>query len=199
MINFYSKKKIAGVDLSAKEKRKTAVCLLQENKARFFLLFKDREIISLLKKEKPDLVLIDACLSKPKKGEALRECDKKLLLMKIRFFPCLIPSMKKLTERGIRLAKKLKREKMKVFETYPGAIQDLLSLPRKKKGREKLQKALSSLGIEGEIKERKLTHDELDALTCALCGVFYFKKRFMFLGRETPRFILPKIKNPARN
>jgi predicted nuclease with RNAse H fold len=47
--------------------------------------------------------------------------------------------MRKLTERGIKLRKILEK-KYEVIEVYPGATQDILKIPRKQKGTEKIKK-----------------------------------------------------------
>ena len=40
--------------------------------------------------------------------------------------------MQGLTERGMRLAKLLKEQGFDVIESYPGAVEDVLGLPRKR-------------------------------------------------------------------
>jgi predicted nuclease with RNAse H fold len=57
-----------------------------------------------------------------------------LLRMKIKFFPLTLGPMRKLTERGIRLKKILEKKRLDVVETYPGAAQDILKIPRKQHG-----------------------------------------------------------------
>lgn len=193
--------KVLGIDLAASTKRKTGICILNGNlKATSFLVFEDKEILSLVEKEKPDLIAIDAPLSLPEKRKSLkrkskihfRECDKKLWELKIRFFPITLGPMRKLTERGMRLKKILKKKKFKVIEVYPGATQDILKIPRKKEGIEKLKIGLKKLGI--KLPRKKLSGDELDAITCAFTGWLYLKKNFLAIGKKREgQIILPKL------
>jgi len=193
--------KILGIDLAGSEKRKTGICILNENlEAKCFCLFKDREILDLIEKEKPNLIAIDAPLSLPRGRKSLkkkskihfRECDKELWKLGIKFFPITLGPMRKLTERGIKLRKILEK-KYKVIEVYPGATQDILKIPRKQKGIEKLKKGLEKLGI--KFFKKNLNGDELDAVTCAFTGFLYLKGKFLALGnKKEGQIILPSKK-----
>ncbi|MEM7826006.1 MAG: DUF429 domain-containing protein [Candidatus Aenigmatarchaeota archaeon] len=193
--------KVVGIDLAGSEKRETGFCFLNENmEAKVFTVFSDKEILENVKKFRPDVVAIDAPLALPKgrksleeKGEIhLRKCDEELLKMGIKFFPITLGPMRKLTERGIKLRKILEKCKIKVIETYPGAAQDLLRLPRAKKNRRKLLKGLKRIGIKNLRKD--LTEHELDAVTCALVGMMYLRGNFLALGEKKEiLMILPKI------
>ncbi|MEM5874432.1 MAG: DUF429 domain-containing protein [Candidatus Aenigmatarchaeota archaeon] len=183
---------VVGIDLAASEKRPTGFCILKNNKAKTFLLFLDNEIVSQTIKVKPDIIAIDAPLALPKKGKSLRECDKELLKLGIKFFPINLKSMKELTKRGIRLRKIFERNGLKVIETYPGAAQDILKIPRKKKGIEKLRKALIKIGIKGI--KNKISEHELDAITSAYVGKLYLENRHTALGDPKEiLMILPKV------
>jgi predicted nuclease with RNAse H fold len=192
--------KIIGIDLAGSEKRKTGICLFDEKKnAKCLILFKDKEILNFINKEKPDLIAIDAPLSLPLGRKSLkekskihfRECDKELLKSKIKFFPITLGPMRSLTERGMKL-KKILEKKYKVIEVYPGATQDLLKIPRKGKGIEKLLLGLKKLGIKNLRKD--LTGDELDAITCAYTGFLYLKKKYVAIGsKKEGQIILPKM------
>lgn len=191
---------ILGIDLAGSEKRKTGICILNENlEARPFFLFKDKEILDLVKKIKPKLIAIDAPLSLPKGRKTLkrkskihfRECDRELWNLGIKFFPITLGPMRKLTERGIKL-KKILEKKFKIIEVYPGATQDILKIPRKQKGLKKLKKGLEKLGI--KILKKNPNADELDAITCAFTGWFYLKKKFLAIGEKNEgQIILPKL------
>jgi predicted nuclease with RNAse H fold len=193
------KMKILGIDLAGSEKRKTGICILNEKlEANCFCVFKNREILNLIEKEKPDLIAIDAPLSLPKGRKSLkkkskihfRECDKELWKFGIKFFPITLGPMRKLTERGIKLRKILKK-KYKVIEVYPGATQDILKIPRKQKGLKKLKRGLEKLGI--KILKKNLNGDELDAITSAFTGFLYLKGKYITIGDEKEgQIILPK-------
>lgn len=194
--------KILGIDLAGSEKRKTGICILNESLfADCFVVFKNKEIFEIIKKEKPNLIAIDAPLSLPKGRKSIRkksnihfrQCDKELLKMKIKFFPITLGPMRQLTERGIKIRKLLEKN-FKVIEVYPGGAQDILGIPRKQKGLDRLKKGLEKLGI--KILKDNPSGDELDAITCAICGWFLLKKEVIFLGdKKEGLMILPKIKN----
>ena len=101
--------------------------------------------------------------------------------------------MQRLTERGIRLARKLREEGLEVIESYPGAAQDMLGISRKGKGLELLLDGLSSFGVVFP-DESKKNHDELDAITSALVGYFYLTHQYIGLGLpEESELIVPRI------
>jgi predicted nuclease with RNAse H fold len=191
--------KIIGIDLAGSEKRKTGICILNEKlKANCFCVFKQKEILNLIEKEKPDLIAIDAPLSLPKGRRSLkrkskfhfRKCDRELWKLGIKFFPITLGPMRKLTERGMKL-KKILEKKYKVIEVYPGATQDLLGIPRKQKGLKNLKKGLERFKI--KISKKSPNGDELDAITCAFTGFLYLKGKFKAIGdRGEGQIILPK-------
>jgi len=192
---------IVGLDLAGSENRTSGFCILNEKlEAKTYLFYKDSEIINKIIETKPNIVAIDAPLSLPigrksleeKSNVHLRECDKELLRMKIKFFPITLGPMRKLTERGIRLKKKLTEFNFKIIEVFPGAAQDLLGIPRKNKGLSQLKAGLENIGIKG-LKEN-MTGDELDAVTCALVGYYYLTNNYIEIGKkEEGTIILPKI------
>ncbi|MFH7861034.1 MAG: DUF429 domain-containing protein [Candidatus Aenigmatarchaeota archaeon] len=194
--------KVVGIDLAGSEKRETGFCILDKNlKAETSILFTDKEIIEEIEKVKPRVVSIDAPLALPKGRPSLskkyknyphlRECDKELLKMKIKFFPITLGPMRKLTERGIRLKKILEKKGFEVIETFPGAAQDLLKIPRRKE-KEKLRKGLIKLGIKGI--KKNISEHELDAITCALVGKLYLEGNYLAIGdKEEVLMILPKV------
>ena len=192
--------KIVGIDLAGSEKRPTGFCLLNQRlECKSWVLYSDKQILQEVFRAKPKIVSIDAplCLPKGRKSLSqrgpphLRKCDKELLERGIKFFPVTLGPMRKLTARGIKLKKILERKGFKVIETFPGAAQDLLGLPRKQHGIEKLRKGLQRLGIKGISK--KMGGDELDAITCALVGLLFLKGEYQALGdSEEILMILPK-------
>ena len=104
------------------------------------VLHTDEEIIDFVRRSRTKYVAVDAPLALPKgrhclgehcRGRAhFRACDRVLTWMGIKFFPITIGPMRTLTARGICLKEKLERLGLEVFETYPGAAQDLLGIPR---------------------------------------------------------------------
>ena len=191
--------KVIGVDLAGVETRPTGFCILDKKlNAETFVVYTDKEIIQRISEIKPEIIAIDAPLALPKGRKSLkernnihlRECDRQLLKMGIKFFPITLGPMRKLTERGIKLRKFLEK-RFKVIETYPGAAQDILKIPRKQKGIEKLKKGLMKLGIKGI--ENSISNDELDAVTCALVGKLYLDKNYLPIGN--PKEILMILPN----
>jgi len=168
----------------------------------------DREILELVEEAQPAVVTIDAPLSLPegrlrlgdRSGPHFRACDLELRARGIPFFPLTLGPMRMLTRRGMRLAERLGRSGILTFETYPGAAQDLMGMPRKNAGRLKLRRALKGLGVSGDIARRGLTHDELDAATAALVGVLYLHGDAEAIGRpEEGVMLLPRLGFDARS
>ncbi len=165
------------------------------------VLYTDEEVIRETMSETPDVVSIDAPLFLPKGRESLevkgpphfRACDRELLRMKIRFFPISLGPMRKLTKRGMRLRSVFEGSGLRVIESFPGAIQDMLGMPRKQEGLEKLRTALIRHGVSGEVERKDLTGDELDAITCALVGKMLLEGDYLAIGDpEEGLMILPK-------
>ena len=165
------------------------------------VLYADEEVIRETTSERPDVVSIDAPLFLPKGRVSLevkgpphfRACDKELLRMKIRFFPISLGPMRKLTERGMSLRSLFEQAGLRVIESFPGAIQDMLGMPRKQEGLEKLRMALIRYGASGEVERKDLTGDELDAITCALVGKMLLEGDYLAIGDpEEGLMILPK-------
>jgi predicted nuclease with RNAse H fold len=177
-----------GVDLAGSAKRPTGLCALSDKLvAEYSTVYEDSEIIKFIEDVKPNVVAIDAPLSLPKgrksindrTGPHLRKCDEELLKLRIKFFPITLGPMRKLTERGIRLANELKLIGFKVIEVYPGAAQDVLSISRKS-NLDSLRKGLLKLKIRGEIE--KANEHELDAITAALVGLMFLESKAVALG-----------------
>jgi len=173
--------------LTGSEDRPSGVALLNDNRLIATVRLKsDLDIEAFVLYMAPDLVSIDSPLSLPENpGKIYRDCELELKRRGIGVYWCLLPSMKNLTMRGISLANRLRAKNIQVIESYPGAAQDILNIPRKNKGVEKLASALAEYGIVGNL---DMTHDELDAVTAAIVGILYLKGDYEALGC----LILPK-------
>lgn len=197
--------KYVGIDLAGVPSRATGACSIDEGmNVQCSVLHTDGEIIDFVRATKTKHVAIDAPLALPKGRHCLREhcrgrshfraCDRVLSRMGIRFFPITIGPMRTLTARGIKLVKKLEPHGLQIFETYPGAAQDLLGLPRKQRGLPELQRGLESLGCKGDISRRELTGDELDAINCALVAKDYAHGSYVAIGDPSEiMMILPRF------
>jgi len=174
------------VDLAGSPRRDTGVCDLEgPRRLRATTLHSDPEILEHVRRAEPDLVVIDAPLSIPRgrstiedrSGPHLRACDRVLLARRLPFFPITLGPMRMLTVRGMDLAAKLRESGLRVVEGYPGASQDILGLPRKSAGVPLLQRRLRALGLGGDLGRRRLSHDELDAVTIAWVGWQFQKEQ----------------------
>jgi len=178
--------RIVGIDLTGSEARPTGWSFLDGSVAHTKTISTDDDLIRETIDAKPELVSIDSplCLpfgrtkvedDDPNREEfgIMRQCERELKRRGVNVYPSLLPSMQKLTERGIRLAQIFRKMGIPVIESYPGAAQDIMRIPRKGAGVEWLKIGLSDFGISGTYLSEKVTHDELDAITSALVGTFH--------------------------
>jgi uncharacterized protein YprB with RNaseH-like and TPR domain/predicted nuclease with RNAse H fold len=199
--------RIVGIDLTGSERRATGWALLDGTKAETRAILTDNELVSATLAARPDLVSIDSPLSVPEgwsedqaqivSGSPIyRKCELALKRMGISVFWCLLPTMKALTMRGMRLASAFREHGMHVIESYPGAAQDILGIPRKGSSLTELKLGLKRAGIAGAYLKGRVTHDEVDAITSALVGLFYLADDYIALGtREEAYLIVPRSKS----
>ncbi|MBT0160304.1 DUF429 domain-containing protein [Candidatus Bathyarchaeota archaeon A05DMB-2] len=189
---------IIGLDLAGVEKRPTGFCILNGITAETLLIYTDQEILQAIEATKPRVVAIDAPLSLPPGRKSmeertsihLRECDRELLRRGIKFFPITLGPMRKLTERGIRLRETLEKRGFTVIEVYPGGAQDILGIPRKQRGLDKLKEGLEKAGLKGLTSQ--MSEHELDAVTCALVGKLFLEGKSVIYGTQSQAIIMPK-------
>jgi uncharacterized protein len=189
---------IVGLDLAGVESRPTGFCILADMEAVTCLVYSDKEILVKTRESNPIVVAIDAPLSLPpgrksleeRTGAHLRECDRELLKRGIRFFPVTLGPMRKLTERGINLRKVLEAENFIAIEVYPGGAQDVLGIPRKQQGLEKLKAGLENLGLKGF--NSQMSDHELDAVTCAYVGKLFLEGKAVTYGDPDEGIVMPK-------
>jgi predicted nuclease with RNAse H fold len=197
-----------GLDLAGSPLRRTGFCRLGPGLAtETRVLGPDEEIVEAVRTAQPRIVAIDAPLSLPRGRRSLdipgpphlRLCDRALLDRGIRFFPVTLGPMRMLTRRGIELAGRLRRDGYPVIEAYPGGAQDLLGLPRKGDGVERLRRAMVRFGFTGDVQRRAITHDELDAIMCAHTGREHLAGRSVILGDPAEgTLILPRPSSSRR-
>ncbi|WP_214470878.1 ribonuclease H-like domain-containing protein [Mesorhizobium sp. dw_380] len=201
--------RIVGIDLTGSEARGSGWCLLEGKKASFKTVFTDEEILRHTMSSKPDLVSIDSPLCLPagrtsvddadpgrERFGIMRECERELKRRGVNVYPCLLPSMQKLTARGIRLAESFRNLGVPVIESYPGAAQDIMRIPRKGAGVEWLKLGLADFGVISDL--TVASHDELDAITSALVGSFHWAGLVEAMGTsEEPPLIIPKLDGKA--
>ena len=191
---------VVGIDLRAKDHRPTGWALCKAAHTSTVILHGDDEILEATLRAKPDLVSIDAPLFLPRgrqsvsddspcraAGGIVRDAERILWSRRIPVYPALIRQMQGLTRRGIELTAKLREQGIPVIESYPGAAQDILGIPRKKTDEALLYKGLSSFGFN---LANQLTHDELDAITSAMVGYFYLADEYEGIGADDEGYMI---------
>jgi uncharacterized protein len=197
---------VVGLDLAGVQTRPTGYCKLTDMTAETAILFTDEEILAKVQETQPKIVAIDAPLSLPlgrksieeRNTEHLREADRELLKRRIKFFPITLGPMRKLTTRGLHLKAALAEMGFASIEAYPGGAQDVLGIPRKQQGLDKLKAGLEKQGILGL--RDGLSDHELDAATCALVGKMYIEGKAVMYGVPERGIVMPpgeKPKNPS--
>ncbi len=158
----------------------------------------DEEILAAIEASAPRIVAIDAPLALPAGRDCadpacvcaaagiMRDVDRLAARAGYRPYPTLLPSMVNLTLRGIALRETLEARGYEVLETYPGMVQDVLGIPRKRAGVDGLRQGLKRHGVVGIPRGRRVTHDELDAVTCALVAQLYLGGRTEVMGSGLP-------------
>lgn len=208
----YKDLSIVGIDLTGSEKKASGWSHLLYNNTITKLLLSDDEIIDETIKVKPHVISIDSPLSLPKgrisafdddpgrdEFGIMRICERILKRRGVNVYPALIPSMQRLTLRGMLLADRFRKLGYTVIESYPGAAQDILGIPRKRASLEYLVKGLSSFGIHGEYETSMPSHDELDAITSAMLGYFFWCGMFEALGIDEENYlIIPQVDEKFR-
>ncbi len=193
--------RIVGIDLTGSEARPSGWCLLRNETAETKCLSRDADIIGETLQSRPHLVSIDSPLSIPEgrisvhdddpgrdQYGIMRYCERVLKKRGINVYPSLIPSMQKLTARGMRLASQFRSLGIPVIESYPGAAQDIMGIPRKRASLEYLSRGLDLFGIKGNYINQEVSHDELDAITSAVVGLFFWSGKFEALGNDAEEY-----------
>jgi uncharacterized protein YprB with RNaseH-like and TPR domain/predicted nuclease with RNAse H fold/dephospho-CoA kinase len=199
--------RVVGIDLTGSEARASGWCLLDGKDVSTAQVNTDDELISRTLAARPHVVSIDSPLSLPRgrvsvdddnhEAGIMRYCERVLKKRGVNVYPALIPSMRRLTARGIALATSLRAHGLPVIESYPGAAQDIMNIPRKRAGIEFLEMGLAEFGVAGPFLKEPVSHDELDAITSAVVGAFFWSGRFERLGEDEysdEALIIPDLK-----
>nr|WP_243852977.1 ribonuclease H-like domain-containing protein [Sphingomonas naasensis] len=186
---------VVGLDLTGSAKRPSGFAVTRGDYAETMLLSSDDEILESVFAADPDLVSIDSplCLPVGRTCETdddpmrniagiMRVSERILKRRGINVYPCLLPSMQRLTARGIRLAAAIRARGIPTIECYPGAAQDIMGIPRKGAGLEWLRLGLEEFGVQGAYVKEGASHDELDAITCSLVGSFHLAGQTEAIG-----------------
>src|SRR5579864_1903766 len=193
--------RVVGIDLTAGDKA-TGVAVLNDFSVETCSLFSDEEILHYIEEHKPGIVSIDSPLGLPGGGDKIdpkagimRVAEHDLASIGIPAYPSLIDSMENLTLRGIRVRRAIEKlsQAPRVIESYPGAAQDILCIPRKQKSLGLLREGLRRLGLTGSGLETR-SHDEMDAITSAIVGRYFEAGFFEPMGIPSEaQLIVPKV------
>lgn len=193
---------VVGIDLTAGDKP-TGVAFLDEFTVKTCSLTSDEELLDFIRKQNPAIVSVDSPLGLPGGGETIdrkagivRVAEHDLASIGIPAYPALIDSMRNLTLRGIRLRRAMEKfpRPPNVIESYPGAAQDILSIPRKQKSLPLLREGLRRLGLQGAGLDTH-SHDEMDAITAAIVGRYFEAGLFEPMGIPAEaQLIVPKVR-----
>jgi len=200
--------RVVGIDITGSESRPSGWCLLAGSEAVTRMISTDEDLVKSTLAAGPEVVSIDSPLSLPKGRTSvwdddpgrdeygiMRICERILKKRGINVYPALIQSMQRLTERGIGLASRFRKLGLPVVESYPGAAQDIMGIPRKRASLDMLREGLAEFGVRGPYLTDQVTHDELDAITAAVVGVFFWGGRFESLGSEEEEaLIIPDLR-----
>ncbi|MBC8494878.1 DUF429 domain-containing protein [archaeon] len=184
--------KIIGLDLAGNEERITGFCLLTEEIEDICELKTNEEIIKKVDDMKPDVVVIDAPLSFPNKGN-WRQAEYELNNKKIKFYPPKgLVEVEKLVLRAIALKEHFSSKGFLVIEVHSGASYDILKMPRKNNYME-IKRLLKIYGL--LVPRRDYSQVELDAIMAAFTGLLFLEAKVEFLGDEDEgQIVVPKVK-----
>jgi predicted nuclease with RNAse H fold len=194
--------RIVGIDLTGSEKRPSGWALLQGSTVLTGTLAGTDEILTRTLACRPRVVSIDSPLSLPAGRDCTedscncrshgisRACERVLKRRGVNVYPCLIRSMQALTRRGIEIAETLRAAGVEVIESYPGAAQDIMRIPRKRASQIQLRTGLERFGLRGLRGAGALTHDELDAATSAVVGSFFLADLHEALGNDREGYLI---------
>lgn len=202
-------KPIVGIDITGSELRPSGFAIIYPDGGTVTSqLMTDKEIVVACLASGANMISIDSPLGIPKGRTMVTDDDpmrdeigimrwseRELKRRGVNVYPCLIPSMQRLTARGMKLAKELRRHGLTVIESYPGAAQDIMQIPRKHAGLAYLKDGLAEFGIKkGDWYHNKVSHDELDAITSAIVGLFYLADKYEALGNDDEEYlVIPRI------
>jgi hypothetical protein len=180
-------KVIIGIDLAGKQENPTGLTVWKNKKVETRLLYMDDQILEAIKQSEPEIIAVDAPFSLPKRG-ILREADRKMIKKGYRVFPPMLPAMRKLTMRAMKLNRLITAKGFRTIEVHPTSARKALGMPLKEW--EKIQTALTQIGLEGDLKVRTLTPHEIDAVTAALTAFLYMRSQTEALGDEEEGYII---------
>lgn len=179
--------KVIGIDLAGLETNPSGFAILAGKKFATRTLHTDEQILEHCAAQKPAVVAIDAPLSLPRGGN-LRKADRSLIKIGFRVFPPKFSGMKSLTERGIKLARKIRKFKIDVIEVHPRTSGLIIF------GTDDRRIWMEELGKRGYEFEGGTSRHETDAAIAALTGLLYLRKRTKRIGAPNEGTIIIPMK-----
>lgn len=182
--------KAIGIDLAGKKSNPSGLAFIHRKELETKLAKGDDEIFSFCINQGPDVVAIDAPLSFPKEG-GLRRADAELIGRGFRVLPPKLGGMKMLTQRGIKIAKKLRQENFEVIEIHSRTSGMIL-----------FETDERELWISGLVERNwevdpDASEHEIDAALGALTGLLYLKGKTSRVGEEGKEIVIPRERLPA--
>jgi len=179
----------AGLDLSGSEKKPSGWCLIGEDKnLNVKTLYTDADIVEEILQTKPQVLAIDAPLTLPvEKG--FRLVDKALMKEKGKPLPPLMPGMRNLTSRAIRLSENIQKLNIgvKIVETHPQTVAQKLRINR---SFEDILRIIEKYHL--NLISRKLSEHEVDAVLAALVAWLYLIGEVKEIRESDGVIVLPK-------
>jgi predicted nuclease with RNAse H fold len=186
---------VIGIDLAGKQENPSGWATWENKKVETCLMYKDSEMLEAINEKKPEIIAVDAPFSLPKRG-ILRKADTEMIKNGYRIFPPTLPAMRTLTTRAIKLNRVIEREGFKTIEVHPTSSCKALNMVPK--DWEKIQTALTQMGLEGSLKVQTLTPHEIDATVAALTADLYLRNETRALGDEEEGYIIVPKKRDWR-
>jgi len=182
--------RVVGVDLAGSSRNKTGFCVLtvdgEKKSVKTSILYSNEELLDAIAALKPDLVAVDAPLVY---SGVNRKCDE--MLRQYGALPATLPGMETLAKRGVAFARELSRRGIKCIEVYSTATAKILGVYGSKEF--KMQKNMISLNLDGDINDRLLVKDELDAVSAALTACLHLMGQTRAVGDDSGMVVVPDV------
>jgi len=175
--------RILGLDLSGSPKNPTGYAIVIDGiLVEYGIVRSDEEIEYIIRRLRPQVVVIDAPLSTSK---GFREVDREMIKRGFRVLPPSWKGMRKLVFRALKIKKYCERRGIKVLETHPRSA-------LKNTGLNNVKDALSNYINLGDIALEKLSKDTLDAIVCAAVGWAYVNRSVEAIAASDGKIFLLK-------
>ncbi len=177
--------RILGLDLSGSPKNPTGYAIVIDGVlVEYGIVHGDEEIEYIVRKLKPQVVVIDAPLSMSK---GFREVDREMIKRGFKVLPPSWKGMRKLVFRALKIKDYCEKRGIKVLETHPRSA-------LKNTGLNSVKDALSKYINLGDVVLEKLSKDILDAIVCATVGWAYVNRDVEVIAASDGKiFLLKKV------